>query len=178
MFLRIEDISEKGFFFELNEDNLLSLEKHLTTEIREIKLDYSKKPDIKLTFFKNFDRIYMDGEIFLCLTAECCRCLEPFPYEIQDNIKAVLIPKFEGVEEIELKRKDLDFEFYEGDSLDVIQLLTEQILLLLPFRFLCKENCLGLCHTCGANLNKTLCNCIKEEIDKRFSKLQMLKLRD
>lgn len=176
MLVRIEDIDNKGLFFELDEENLLPLQKYFYEGIQEIRLDYTKKPDIKVTFFRNFDRIYMDGEISLFLIVECCRCLEPFPYEIKDNIKTVLIPQFEGTEEIELKRKDLDFEFYEGDSLDVIQLLTEQILLLLPFRFLCKEDCLGLCQGCGANLNETLCNCRKEEIDERFSKLKIIRI--
>jgi len=178
MLLRIEDINEEGLSFEMDEENLLSLQKYLATKIQEMRLDYSKKPDVRLVFSRNLDRIYMDGEISFHLTAQCCRCLESFPYEIQDSIRAVLIPKLEEPEEVELKREDLDFEFYEGSCLDVIQLLTEQILLLLPFRFLCKEDCLGLCQICGTNLNKTLCSCRKEKIDERFSKLHLLKLKD
>lgn len=40
-------------------------------------------------------------------------------------------------------------------------------------KILCTEDCLGLCHTCGANLNKAACTCPKE-IDSRFSALQQL----
>ncbi|HCC02150.1 MAG TPA: nucleic acid-binding protein [Ruminococcaceae bacterium] len=62
----------------------------------------------------------------------------------------------------------------EDGSLDVDNLLREDILLALPTKFLCKEDCKGLCPICGKNLNEGPCDCKQHQIDPRLEVLKQL----
>ena len=59
-------------------------------------------------------------------------------------------------------------------TIDLDELLTADILLELPSKFLCSDNCKGLCPKCGANLNETTCNCTTKQIDPRLEVLKQL----
>lgn len=70
-----------------------------------------------------------------------------------------------------------DFEDYiviEGDELDLDELIYSDIILLTPTKFLCKEDCKGLCPTCGKNLNEGDCACAKQQTDPRLEALRQL----
>ena len=49
--------------------------------------------------------------------------------------------------------------------------ILEQIELAMPMKFVCREDCRGLCYKCGADLNEGACLCKNEEIDSRMSAL-------
>ncbi len=74
--------------------------------------------------------------------------------------------------DIELKREDLELNFFHGDMFDIGQVIVEQISLNLPVKPLCNDDCLGLCVRCGKNLNDGICGCRDESIDIRFEKLK------
>ncbi len=78
-------------------------------------------------------------------------------------------------ENVELQKDDLIRSVYEGDAVDLDELVREQILLALPTRTLCREECKGLCPECGANLNAGECDCAQKEIDPRWAALADLK---
>lgn len=59
--------------------------------------------------------------------------------------------------------------------LDISQEIRDLVLLGLPYRLLCKEDCLGLCPQCGADLNKQQCKCTRESADPRWEALQNLR---
>ena len=67
---------------------------------------------------------------------------------------------------------------FEGDSIDLDELVREQILLALPTRHLCREDCKGLCQKCGADLNAGDCSCEQGETDPRWAALADFKRRD
>ena len=58
--------------------------------------------------------------------------------------------------------------------LDLDELVTSDILLELPSKHLCSEDCKGVCPKCGANLNKFACKCDLQEIDPRLEALKSL----
>jgi uncharacterized protein len=60
-------------------------------------------------------------------------------------------------------------------NLDVSQEIRDTVILGLPSKILCREDCRGICPRCGANLNETNCDCIKEAVDPRWEALQNLK---
>ena len=87
-------------------------------------------------------------------------------------------------------RKDIDSEFshtvvneLQDEELDDIYLVcpegiieleeiaTSDLLLSLPSKLLCREDCKGLCSECGANLNEGDCGCSKKAVDPRLQKL-------
>ena len=59
--------------------------------------------------------------------------------------------------------------YLQGYELDVDQLVCDELLLNLPMKVLCKEDCKGICNRCGANLNRTDCNCDRSSLDPRMS---------
>ena len=60
-------------------------------------------------------------------------------------------------------------DYIDGYNLDVDKLVFGEILLLIPGKTLCKEDCKGLCLRCGANLNEGECGCDRESLDPRMS---------
>lgn len=88
------------------------------------------------------------------LKAECDRCLKGFDREFSFDFEHVL-----------LKESNTDNDEYvitEGDSLDLDELVISDILLQIPTKLLCSEDCKGLCFRCGADLNDGDCDCVKQ----------------
>jgi uncharacterized protein len=108
----------------------------------------------------------------------CARCLEPFPLPLKSEITFNLKPKpdFPLPEEAELTREDLETDFYEGEEVDLTSLIQDQILLALPPKGLCREECRGLCPRCGKNLNRETCDCSDGTVDPRFEVLRSFRV--
>jgi len=104
----------------------------------------------------------------------CARCLDPFSRTLTSEFKTSLKPRpdFPLPDEVELNREDLETEFYEGEEIDVTPLVQDQILLTLPPKALCDEECRGLCPKCGQNLNRGICQCSEKVTDPRFELLR------
>ncbi len=72
---------------------------------------------------------------------------------------------------------DLDLDYYTGETVDLESLLREQIILMMPLKPLCDEDCKGLCPRCGANLNREACTCSSRRIvNSPFAVLAKLKI--
>jgi uncharacterized protein len=73
---------------------------------------------------------------------------------------------------------EIDAEPFDGKTIDLDPVIREQVLLALPVTVLCREECRGLCATCGQDLNEQDCGHAEEnEIDVRFAKLKDIKLK-
>jgi uncharacterized protein len=121
------------------------------------------------------------GSLDTSVELPCDRCVAPVIFPVNVDFKAELgfADANAGVAEAtELQDADMDFSTVEGDAVDLDEIVREQILLALPARHLCGDDCKGLCATCGANLNERDCGCGHKEIDPRWSALAALKNRD
>ncbi|HLM59440.1 MAG TPA: DUF177 domain-containing protein, partial [Pyrinomonadaceae bacterium] len=100
------------------------------------------------------------GKIATAVEMECNRCLSPVEKSLDFEFNAAFITpeNYTQEKEAELKTDDLEVSIFEGDKLDLTELVREQILLNLPLQVLCREDCQGLCQKCGANLNLIDCN--------------------
>jgi uncharacterized protein len=85
-----------------------------------------------------------------------------------------LVKSERGAEE--LTRDDLGLSFYSTDEIDLAPLIAEQVMLALPTRPLCSENCRGLCASCGSNLNIQSCSCSVVIRDPRMAIFRTLKV--
>jgi len=94
----------------------------------------------------------------------CSRCLEQFEQDLELNVD-------EKVSKNEQEDGNI-ITLEEGDILDLRDVVLNNIYLALPFKILCKEDCKGLCQTCGANLNHEQCSCRSDEMDPRLSALK------
>lgn len=114
------------------------------------------------------------GIIRANVEVNCDRCAAPISAPLEVKFDTSFVPaevERKAVEKVELQKDDLEYSIYEGETLDFDELVREQILLALPTRSLCKEECKGLCQTCGKNLNEGECGCAEKEIDPRWSAL-------
>jgi uncharacterized protein len=108
----------------------------------------------------------------------CDRCLEPFSMVLSSDYKASLKPKptVPAGEEWDPEGKSPETEFYEGDEIDLAPLIQDQILLSIPPKAVCREDCRGLCQRCGHNLNLGTCPCAESNIDPRLESLKKFRV--
>ena len=112
--------------------------------------------------------LVMTGAITTCIHGTCDRCASPFDREIDLPINVVLVTEMANEE------NEDEWVFpLEGDSADLDDIVRTVFVLNLDSKLLCKEDCKGLCHRCGKNLNDGPCNCQKE-LDPRFAALKKL----
>ena len=106
----------------------------------------------------------------------CTRCLTPIDWSTSDAFEFELrsITEVPTGEDVSLDESELDVIFLDDDKLETTDLAAEQVLLALPMRILCREECAGLCPRCGANLNEEgVCSC-EPEVDPRWEALRGL----
>ena len=112
--------------------------------------------------------LVMTGEITTCIHGTCDRCATAFDREINLPIDVVLVTEMANEE------NEDEWVFpLEGDSADLDDIVRTVFVLNLDSKLLCNEDCKGLCHRCGKNLNDGPCNCQKE-LDPRFAALKQL----
>lgn len=118
----------------------------------------------------------VEGTISTVLEVECVRCLQAVetPLEINFKIGFIGAEHFTREKDAEVNITDLEISISKNDKIDLTEVVREQILLNLPDRVLCRENCLGFCEKCGANRNLIDCNCIRKETDPRWAALKTL----
>jgi uncharacterized protein len=98
----------------------------------------------------------------------CDRCAKEFERDFSVPLEAVLTT--------ELQSEDSEDEnLFElvGDCVDLDDVITTAFVLNMDQKFLCRDDCKGLCPTCGADLNEGSCGC-RPEVDPRFAALQQL----
>lgn len=113
------------------------------------------------------DVVFFSGSLRTRIETACSRCLEPVSEAVNLDFDEVVFA--EGKEET----YDLILE-PEKDGFDLDEFIINLLELKLPFRFLCDEDCKGLCPVCGTNLNTSECSCNDEKIDERFAMLKDL----
>jgi len=173
--LRIEDITaeakELSFTEPETEINRI-LEKGPTTEFHVIQ-----PIDVEVSYYRAGTELFFEGELHAATTATCARCAEEFEAARDRDFRFVLAPKSAGLDGgKDLRDEDLEFSTYDGDQIDLSPLVREQLLLSLPTRPLCREDCRGLCPKCGINLNNGQCSCSEEAVDPRLAPLRNLKV--
>jgi uncharacterized protein len=116
------------------------------------------------------------GNLDTAVRFTCGRCLRQMSRPVVTRFDLLYLPQPPATagpeEEIELKYEDMDVGFYDGIRLDVDLMAIEQIELALPMRFICGEECRGLCPMCGADLNERTCSCSQESSDPRLAVLR------
>jgi len=122
--------------------------------------------------------VRLTGKLTSTVQIDCARCLSPAPVSVDESFDLFYIPSVDPAalkEERELGEEDLMVGFYQGDQIDLDDVVREQIELALPMARLCSDDCRGLCPECGANLNEGQCGCAPDYPDARWVVLGNLK---
>lgn len=143
---------------------------------REVQLEIPERVQVAEDLFvqqlngllrltRTSEGVLLQGSINTTVLAHCTRCLDEVAVDLA----------FE-VEELFATKTGTASQFMVGENavLDLSPLLREEIVINTPGQVYCREDCQGLCPTCGKNLNLGPCDCAPEEIDPRWSALANL----
>ncbi|HLW78397.1 MAG TPA: DUF177 domain-containing protein [Terriglobia bacterium] len=120
------------------------------------------------------DEIRIRGHLAGRLESRCDRCLEKveIPLHRDFDLRYRPMKSIAREEEIQVAADELEVGFYTGDSIALGDVVAEQVLLALPMKVVCEEDCRGLCPVCGANRNLEACHCATPETGSPFASLQ------
>jgi uncharacterized protein len=187
MVVTVDQIREGG----LSLDETLS-ESFLTHALAEVK-DTGFRPDGPATLHVKLQKtgsgVLLRGSTEVAVHTPCRRCLADVHLEVPVSFTLNLVSQAalsegedEDGEDDEHERAgsfDLaraDEELFDGKTIDLDPLVREQVLLALPMHAVCREDCKGLCGSCGQNLNEGQCDCARSQVDPRLATLKNIKL--
>jgi len=107
----------------------------------------------------------LEGKLTAEMTCVCDRCGADFDSIKETQLDATIVEEDTGV--------NPELFILEGDEIDLDEVLSTCFILDMETKFLCDEDCKGLCSTCGKNLNLGPCGC-RKQIDPRFAVLEQL----
>jgi uncharacterized protein len=120
------------------------------------------------------------GHVQVSMEAECDRCLETARFPVDSDFELYYRPIADGFSENlpgterAIAESEVDMGFYEGEGIELNDVLREFVLLALPMQRVCSETCKGICPVCGQNRNLKDCGCHAEAVDERWAALKNL----
>lgn len=126
------------------------------------------------------NRAIVSGRVSATLQLECDRCLKAveLPVDSKFKLEYVTAADYQAQQAVELTEADLDLSVFDGEAIDIDELVTEELLLAVPDQVLCDRNCKGICPVCGKDRNAAECACETKEVDPRWAGLKELANRE
>ena len=133
---------------------------------------------LRVQLFKADRVVHVRGDVGVKFQAECSRCLAQMDESLKVNIEVALFPSDSGsdaAEDGEIEEADIGIATYEGQEIDLADIVRDEVFLQLPMTPVCRKTGAGLCGSCGANRNDGPCGC-PESLDLRWVALRDVKL--
>lgn len=121
--------------------------------------------------------IRIQGRLSTSLESNCARCLEPLVQNVKREFDLLYRPlgADAGRDEISITDAEAEIRYYEGEGILLDDVVREQILLAVPLKITCSEDCKGLCPHCGTNLNQEKCSCAVTREEPRWAALKEIR---
>lgn len=100
--------------------------------------------------------VYLEYNVNFTLSASCDRCLKEFETEYSFDFSHIVVPV--------VNNDNDEYIVADGECIELNEIAFTDLLLQLPSKNLCKEDCKGLCMVCGCDLNESECNCLNSEL--------------
>jgi len=107
--------------------------------------------------------LLVKGKVFSIINVNCSRCLKEYPFHLDFEFE----DEWQPAEFAEPDEEEGAFLF-DKDEFCIDNRISEHILLHIPMKFMCSEDCKGLCPKCGADRNQGSCACTDGDIDPRL----------
>ena len=178
MLIDFREISPNGLDVESAEE-ITWLDTEQNDPLREI-YTFGQVFKVSAHLEKAQENVFLTGRFSGTVSARCVRCLKPFEVSLAEPFRFTLMPRGadlgegEGSER-ELEADDLDLAYYEQERVDLGQMVSEQVLLLLGLYPRCQPDCKGLCPVCGADRNENECTCAESQTEPRWAALKKFK---
>ncbi len=126
---------------------------------------------------QDVEDIRLVGKLGTKIEVLCARCLDPVVHDVDWDFDLLYRPQ--GVDrrgdEVSISQAETEIGYYQGEGLLLEDALREQVLLATPVKTVCREECKGLCPSCGRNLNQEQCDCAPRAGDPRWAALAEIK---
>lgn len=161
--------------------NVAQLLKESVGAVRTYEIDgateegFSIKGTVKL--LRTNRSILVTGSLETVTRGECSRCLEKYKYPLRIDIEEEYFLTRDPVSGVVLPAPSEGGAFLIGENhiLDLGEAVRQYVIMALPMKPVCREDCAGLCPQCGRNLNRGSCDCSPVGIDSRWAPLLALR---
>ena len=134
-------------------------------------VEFNLPIEVKITIQNRAGYMTLHMLTDLIVNTNCARCNSPVEIKLGVDVTKTISDEKPNEDEDE----NLDYIYMDEDkNIDISTVFAEQVVFDMPFRFLCKEDCKGLCPKCGINLNQGTCDCDKKGGDPRLAILKTL----
>ena len=120
--------------------------------------------EVELRLESVYEGILATGEVFALADAQCSRCLEEMKLEIEVDFQELFAYSVQSDDEL----------MVDGEHIDLTQVVTDSVVLSLPFQPVCTKDCPGLCAECGFRMVQDPRHQHENAVDPRFSALEVL----
>jgi uncharacterized protein len=147
----------------------------LETQPIDIGLDarFSQPVRVNVSLEKSARQLFLNVKFETSGTFSCDRCLEDFTREVSGSYSIVYMMDGRSAEGIEAE-EEIQVLTPQTNIVDLGEDVRQFLLLSLPSKTLCRENCAGLCPLCGVNKNRTSCACQVATVDPRWAVLKQI----
>jgi len=163
------DISRDGNQYAIHDNSWFPAKEFPRTLPVEAELNLKRKGN---------NRVEVRGFLRTGFKLECDRCLVDYDFAVDVAFHLILeVPAEEhwSVKDLECSDQDLDTVLLLDPVVDFGDILRQQLYLSLPDKWLCSQECKGLCPSCGIDLNRMACSCVQEIAASPFAVLASLK---
>lgn len=178
MFIKLNEIPEEGQTFELSERDY-----EIAQALKDVTEDEPFAIDCRI--LPSGQAYDLKGHIKTTLNHICSFCAGDYPQKVEQNFHEFLMVADRSKVSFNVTGEDLDAEeevhatYLDSHVFDLGNMIREVLVLTTPTQPKCKEDCKGLCTTCGHDLNLGLCECSpsKKMGHLAFSVLKSVKLK-
>lgn len=138
----------------------------------EIGLDsrFLKRISLRATIEKGNRQLFLHAEFKSGGIFTCDRCLDEFEKEIVGSYRLLYVTDEAGA--VGMDEEEVQVISPEANHIDLDEDIRQYAILAIPQKVLCRDDCAGLCATCGKNLNHGRCSCSRADADPRRENLK------
>ncbi|MCL5021008.1 MAG: DUF177 domain-containing protein [Bacteroidetes bacterium] len=139
-----------------------------------IELDerFSKPVVVRVELEKRRRQLFLTAHVKTSGRFACDRCLEDFDTGLELDYRMTYVYEMNDAEGLD--QDEVTVIHASTNVIDIAEDVRDYILLAVPMKLLCKDDCAGLCRKCGKNLNHGPCICPADDVDPRWEKLKQI----
>jgi uncharacterized protein len=138
--------------------------------------------DIRLGAKRLGEMVAVEGRAAATVRMICNRCLKQYESVLHADFTLTYTRQLPedlepaDDEDDELQAEKIGLVSFTGEEIHLLDDVQSEIVMAIPMRPLCSENCKGLCPHCGENRNAVACGCTRRSTDPRLAALKNLKI--
>jgi uncharacterized protein len=138
--------------------------------------------DIRLGVRRIGRMVAVEGRLSTKVRMSCNRCLKGFVSDLKSRFYLTYTSDMppqresEGDDGVELRAEEMGLILFKGEEIDMRDAVQSEIVMAIPIKPLCAEDCQGLCPQCGSDLNEGDCGCKPKSVDPRLAILKRLRI--